>query len=300
MSTRDLARLLRLLTLAPAASDAQRSQRDELTRILAAASRGARISRPQQAQLAKWLRSDAAMAALEALWAQDMEQVLSGQGAQLVQMARRALGGPLNEETVNRFLGQAASYLDRAGAEVLAGAVRPLIDATAEMAALRLVGRSRISFDVLQPGILEFTDEKAAELITQVTNTTKQWVREEMKAALEAGESTQAIARRIRQNRSFGRWRSELIARTETTRVSNGSRQRGIQGMVERRGGSATKTRVSAGDNRVRPEHRRINGETRPIDQPYSNGEMYPGEKAILCRCTEVYAFASNLNQEVA
>jgi hypothetical protein len=38
-------------------------------------------------------------------------------------------------------------------------------------------------------------------------------------------------------------------------------------------------------DARERPEHVAMEGETVPFDQPFSNGEMTPGESTYNCRC---------------
>ena len=41
-------------------------------------------------------------------------------------------------------------------------------------------------------------------------------------------------------------------------------------------------------DDRERDEHIAMEGETVPFDQPYSNGEMVPGESTYNCRCLSV------------
>ena len=41
-------------------------------------------------------------------------------------------------------------------------------------------------------------------------------------------------------------------------------------------------------DDRERPEHVALEGETVPIDVPYSNGEMIPGESTYNCRCLSI------------
>lgn len=51
---------------------------------------------------------------------------------------------------------------------------------------------------------------------------------------------------------------------------------------------------VAHADNETRPSHRNLNGEMRPIDEPFSNGLMYPGDpkgaQAEIegCRCKVV------------
>ena len=47
--------------------------------------------------------------------------------------------------------------------------------------------------------------------------------------------------------------------------------------------------RNTVGDSRVRPAHDAMNGETRPLDEPYSNGELVVGDTEYNCRCTETY-----------
>lgn len=50
--------------------------------------------------------------------------------------------------------------------------------------------------------------------------------------------------------------------------------------------GAALKRRwTTVGDDRVRPEHMRMNGETVGFDEPFSNSEMEPGDSTWGCRC---------------
>jgi hypothetical protein len=56
-------------------------------------------------------------------------------------------------------------------------------------------------------------------------------------------------------------------------------------GLVD--GDQLTHTWVDSNDDRVRPEHAEMDGETQPVDMPYSNGQMVPGETDFNCRCTE-------------
>lgn len=56
-------------------------------------------------------------------------------------------------------------------------------------------------------------------------------------------------------------------------------------GIVDR--GRVLRRWVTVGDDRVRPEHVAMNGETIPFDALYSNGERIPGESTYNCRCVE-------------
>lgn len=42
---------------------------------------------------------------------------------------------------------------------------------------------------------------------------------------------------------------------------------------------------VNVGDSKVRPEHREVNGEVVGFDEPFSTGELIPGESTFNCRC---------------
>lgn len=44
----------------------------------------------------------------------------------------------------------------------------------------------------------------------------------------------------------------------------------------------------TVGDNRVRDAHRAMQGQTVPFNQPYSNGQMIPGEGDYSCRCVSI------------
>lgn len=46
---------------------------------------------------------------------------------------------------------------------------------------------------------------------------------------------------------------------------------------------------VTVGDDRVRDEHRAMNGEAVPFGNVFSNGDDIPGESTFNCRCTPVY-----------
>jgi len=46
---------------------------------------------------------------------------------------------------------------------------------------------------------------------------------------------------------------------------------------------------ITVGDSRVRDEHREMEGKEAAFDEPYSNGEMIPGDSTFNCRCVERY-----------
>jgi uncharacterized protein with gpF-like domain len=86
----------------------------------------------------------------------------------------------------------------------------------------------------------------------------------------------------------FYKWQSMRIARTETTIAMNlATNQAGVESGV-----LIDKEWISAGDGKERPTHAELNGEQVDMNEPFSNGLMYPGDpsgdagEVINCRCT--------------
>jgi phage-related protein (TIGR01555 family) len=78
--------------------------------------------------------------------------------------------------------------------------------------------------------------------------------------------------------------RLKAIVRTETSRAVNSLEFRNA-----RANGMRFKTWVTVGDERVRPMHEAISGETVPIEEPFSIGVLYPPAD-VNCRCWVVYS----------
>jgi hypothetical protein len=88
--------------------------------------------------------------------------------------------------------------------------------------------------------------------------------------------------------------RGETIARTETIRGLNASRDEALRQLVDTgavRRQDVRKIWRSTGDGRTRDTHMAMEGESVGIDEAFSNGLMYPGdpsgpaEETINCRC---------------
>jgi hypothetical protein len=85
---------------------------------------------------------------------------------------------------------------------------------------------------------------------------------------------------------------AETHARTATLdALKEGQRlsweQAADRGLIDR--GRLRKEWVTVGDDRVRPEHEAMNGETVPFDAAFSNGDTVPGESDWNCRCVARY-----------
>src|SRR5690606_38817363 len=111
----------------------------------------------------------------------------------------------------------------------------------------------------------------------QVTDTTKQGIRDALSAGLLEGESIPDMGKRIQESGTFARSRAELIARTESARVTNHAAVESLQHYAAETGARFSKEWLTAGDDRVRDEHAAIDGERVPLGSKFSNGLTAPG-----------------------
>lgn len=155
-------------------------------------------------------------------------------------------------------------------------------------------------FDVGSPGVLRFLNQYVAEQITDVQTTTKKETRKIVATGLQEHATTDDIARSLKgkyrewygeSGVSFDASRAYTIARTEV---------HSLAGFAQHEAAAQTgvllyKEWVSTMDGRTRDSHMAMNGETVPMDEPYSNGLMQPGDpdgdpgQTVNCRCNEIY-----------
>lgn len=107
------------------------------------------------------------------------------------------------------------------------------------------------------------------------------------------GEDMKTIARRITPIIDTNKTGAIRTARTCVTGAENAGRQASYR-ELERKGAIMTKQWMATGDDRTRESHAEIDGEEVGIDEPFSNGLMYPAdpdgepEEVYNCRCTMV------------
>jgi len=139
----------------------------------------------------------------------------------------------------------------------------------------------------LTSDIVTWLDNRAEVFLTQINKTTFDALKDEFEASLTAGEGREALISRIQQ--LYGdvrKARAGTIARTE---VHNSTQYGTLQGYKQ--AGMTTKIWVAVMDGSTRDSHVAVDGEERPIDRPFSNGLMMPGdpkgsaEEVINCRC---------------
>lgn len=150
-------------------------------------------------------------------------------------------------------------------------------------------------YSVWERAVTEHLALEGGNQIVLIDNYTKEWVRGTVQAILSNPEFTEAGTDAIAKE-LIGRWeelsrnRALRIAQTEMNAAANwGSLQAATAA------GMTRKYWITAGDRRVRDSHGPLNGETVPIDQPFSNGLMHPSQpggpagEVINCRCQVGY-----------
>lgn len=162
-------------------------------------------------------------------------------------------------------------------------------------------GEQKDLFDLFNPLVLDFIQNKVFKFARQVNSTTLDDLRKELQEGFENGESIPQIEDRVGKVFAMAKgYRTEMIARTEIVGSSNGGALLGYKqsGVVRR------KRWVAALDERTRRGHREAadkygaGGDPGPISLddnfvlPYTGssgpapGQMGRAEDDINCRCT--------------
>lgn len=145
-----------------------------------------------------------------------------------------------------------------------------------------------IEFDINRPAVQAWIKDTSAYWANKVNKTTLADLRGELRQAMATGEGIKEAEKRIERVFNIARGsRTETIARTQIISAhNNGAMQAYKQSEVV-----DEKEWISSRDTEVRDSHQ-IDGEKVPIDKPFSNGLMYPGDPAgaaknvVNCRCT--------------
>jgi len=159
--------------------------------------------------------------------------------------------------------------------------------------AMALAG-SAYSFNVTAE-ITSWMDKRGDVFMQSVTETTYKKLASEFAESFNNGESRRELIDRIENvyDNQISKGRAATIARTE---VHNANQYGTMQGYKQ--GGLPIKIWVSVIDPNTRgadpddeANHLTLDGEERPVDMPFSNGLMFPGDPAgsaaevINCRC---------------
>ncbi|OPZ65901.1 MAG: Phage portal protein [Firmicutes bacterium ADurb.Bin506] len=140
---------------------------------------------------------------------------------------------------------------------------------------------------VQRPELISTAKLRGGQRVVRIQQATKDAIASIVSGGIENGDSTQLIADSIMQEMGATEQRARLIAQQETmTSLSTG------QYDMYKKAGALTKTwhHMSTTEH-YRRDHKRMNGETVPIDGKFSNGLRFPrdpdgpAEEVIQCRC---------------
>ena len=146
-----------------------------------------------------------------------------------------------------------------------------------------------IAFDVQNPEVQKFIDDKVFQFANDVNVNTQKKLRVALKKSIAAGESIPQASERVQEVFAgvSKKW-SKVIARTEVVSSTNA----GALASYEQSGVVEGKEWISSRDADVRDTHQ-IDGEVVGLKKEFSNGLAFPGDpkasagEVVNCRCTQ-------------
>lgn len=243
------------------------------------------------AQLSRWL---AAMTGFE--------RRLQGNAGR----ARNAM--LLEAARLYRTRGEVPSYLTEAHRQRLEGVLAAHYDrviphfgevalAQIKSVPVRLETKQRLFADLAA----EWIAREALRKARLIADTDAADVRDAVAAGFEAGEGTEAVARRIRRVTALTPFRAATVARTETHAAATFGSIESVRSAEAELGVTMAKEWLATRDGRTRPEHAAADGQQVPLDGKFTvGGELMdrPGDPAaspenvIACRCALTYSEA--------
>lgn len=164
-------------------------------------------------------------------------------------------------------------------------AVMPLLQETFELFMQQAMEGLDVEYTPADEAAYKWVEEHAFELARGVNDTTMEMLRRELGEAWET-EGVTDIASRIREVfDNCSRYRSYMIARTETTNTANMGSMTGAK-----RAGATQKEWLTGLDERVCPTCGALNGVKVDIDELF-NGEILAPSRHPNCRCTLLFDF---------
>lgn len=241
----------------------------------------------------------------DSLTPDEIKRIIAGDNALL----DRALAGFREQlqETVRRGFASAATDLPGRG---------------------KINGAVAVSFDTLNPKVVEAVRALDSRVINSLKDDIRETVRAYVENGIRDGKSPRTVAKDLRpliglsetQARNSEKYGEKLLAKgkspEQVEKAVAAYQRKAIAQNANTNAGTATRdslklgqhmswqdaidkglvdpalltqTWVTVGDNRVRDEHRAMNGETVPFGNTFSNGDVIPGESAYNCRCVLKY-----------
>lgn len=157
-----------------------------------------------------------------------------------------------------------------------------------------------IRFDIVNKKTLQKLSPKERFVLKPKVDVAKDmdWhqkrIQSAIRAGIEKGEAIPKIAKRLEQVSRMDRNAAVRNARTAVTSAENAGRLDGMREGIEK-GIALQKQWYATMDDRVRASHEEMHLEIAEVEEPFSNGLMYPADpdgdpaEVYNCRCTMLY-----------
>lgn len=245
---------------------------------------------------ALWRAKDEKAEAQEPPYVREALRQFAFEAAEIATVLRRIDDGdPFVIEAVRRIL---TNY--DPGARYHAqwlGRYTKLITETVTVGGEQIAQTVGFDFNLSNPRVTAVIRQRAANLVTNVTETTKAAIRAAVETGRAQGMGTRQIAKLIQES-TFGeitKTRAQTIARTETVGALNA----GEMASAHQSGVMRSKTWVHQRVGQSRPNHRAIDGVTLDIGAAFNLGSVgaqhphapgLPAREVVNCRCTLTYS----------
>lgn len=137
------------------------------------------------------------------------------------------------------------------------------------------------------------------KVVVPISQTTIDQIEAVLQNAQQEGWGVDETVKEL-EDEDLTKFRARLIVRTETVKATNITQL----AAADNEDFEMEKQWIAIEDNRTRRSHSHagVDGERVPLDEPYSNGLMFPGDpegdasEVVNCRCTQGFFAARDLN----
>jgi SPP1 gp7 family putative phage head morphogenesis protein len=250
----------------------------------------------------EWLELDMTAKADERNWVPAVLRMLGKQRIDIERAFRefvRIEGTTVSPDSLARFLAEMSDYFAGPGLEVMRDALTPLVQSTTFSASRRLTARLGLDFNVVQEGLARFASNETAYLAKVLGQTTASRMAAIVQESMAERATFGDIVERIMRSTAFDENRAMMIARTETTRITNGARLESARQVEHNTGQIMLKSWLSSRDDRTRETHLEMDdGEWYPIEYEFPVGTKAPNEPN--CRCQLGYMMQEEPDEVIA
>lgn len=152
-----------------------------------------------------------------------------------------------------------------------------------------------------QDRVKKFLDKYLlSEVVLPISQTSIKDIDRVLTEGINQGLGVEEIIARL-ENSDIPEWRAKMIVRTESARATNFTQV----AAADDQDYEMEKQWIAIEDNRTRLTHSNhggVDGERKPLYEPYSNGLMFPGDprgggaEVINCRCTQGFYYSRDLD----